>query len=637
MKPGTLHLRLSVSLFFIFLLAHPSISQNQLTFDRGPVDKQEFERWLDQFVADYAAQTPRPSLGFVMVKNEKIFFEKGYGDSPSVTPNQTLFRAASVSKIVTATALMQLVERGLIALDADVNTYLKTFKLENTNFKSVMVSSLLTHTSGIEDTLIGNSVPNATQLPKLGDYFSQRVPRRIRPPNVEIAYSNRGMTLAGHLVEAVSGLPFEEYVERNIFEPLGMMRSSFRQPYPAHVAPFVVPSGADEGAMILYPSGSMITTVEDMGHFISAHLNNGKYGDAQILSAESVREMHRRQFSQHPQMPGIAYGFFENHTNGRRVLFHTGLSGHQSILCLMPEERIGFYLVLSVQQGDAWQEFRTRFLQAFMNRYFPQTEPPTPLKPSPEFQTRAARFAGIFRPHLLPETTIEKIGNLVMDTKVIDSRDGSLRVELPPFGAKRFRLVEVSPLLFRTDDGFYFAFAEDANGNINRMFMSGSATDPVGFERLRWFERGILHLFLGTAGFLLSVSFVVFSLIDAALDWLRRKKRSQGLTSNPSHLAWRVATLFTFLIVLSPVVAFAIYFFGDPEMRPYKITTALYPSLSLLMVASLLGLTLPVFAILLWRSRRYSVLRRVYYSLVAVMGLLMPAYLYYWNLLGFRF
>ncbi len=219
--------------------ATPRVEGTHLT------DASEFEFWVNRFLAEHTDGSQLPSLGLVVVKDGGVFFQKGYGqanDEGNVTvlPEQTLFRAASVSKLVTATAVMQLVEQGRLNLDADINTYVTRFQLENNYSTPITARHLLTHTSGIEDRLFGNTVPNADQLVSLGDYFTAHVPHRIRPPGEQIAYSNTGMALAGHLVEAVSGLSFAEYVERNIFQPLGMTRSSFRQPYPAHLAPDVI-------------------------------------------------------------------------------------------------------------------------------------------------------------------------------------------------------------------------------------------------------------------------------------------------------------------------------------------------------------------------------------------------------------
>lgn len=618
------------------LTTTPSVGNARLT------DASEFESWMNSFLAEQTDGSQTPSLGFVVVKDGNIFFQKGYGQANdesnvTVTPDQTLFRAASVSKLVTATAVMQLVEQGRLNLDADINTYLTRFQLENNYSSPITARHLLTHTSGIEDRLFGNTVPNADRLVSLGDYFAAHVPRRIRPPGEQIAYSNTGMALAGHLVEAVSGLSFEEYVERNIFQPLGMIRSSFRQPYPAQLAPDVVPSGADDGAMLLYPSGSMINTVSDMGRFIAAHLNGGRLGDARILSEETVREMHRQHFTGHARMPGIAYGFFENYTNNRRVLFHTGLSGHQSLLCLLPEENIGFYMVLSARQGGAYQDLRRKFMQAFLDRYFPAAQTFSLPAPPSDFTQHATRFTGLYRPNLFPRTTIETLANMGADTRVSANGDGTLTVSLPPLGAKSFRIVEVEPMLFRSEDNFYFAFGEDKGGNITCLQMSGSVVDPISFERLKWYESGTLHAVLAATGFFIFLSFCFVTLVGFIFRFLRKAKQGKPSALREPRLAWRMAFLVSALVILSPVLALVWYYIGDPELRPYKVASALYVSLSVLQLAALLGLTLPIFAFKAWKRGYWSMMRRIYFSIVALTGLLMIPFFYYWNLLGFRF
>ena len=596
---------------------------------------------VDQALREAADAKRVPGVVAIAANDQEIIYEGAFGkrdlgkdDAMTV---DSVFWIASMTKAITTAAAMQLVEQGKINLDADINTYLTRFQLENNYPAPITARHLLTHTSGIEDRLFGNTVPSADRLVSLGDYFAAHVPRRIRPPGEQIAYSNTGMALAGHLVEAVSGLSFEEYVERNVFQPLSMTRSSFRQPYPARLAPDVVPSGADSGAMLLYPAGSMISTGADMGRFIAAHLNGGRLGDARILSEETVREMHRQHFTGHARMPGVAYGFFENYTNGRRILFHTGLSGHQSLLCLLTEENIGFYMVLSGRQGGAYQDLRRKFMQAFLDRYYPAAQRFSLPAPPSDFTQRAARFTGLYRPNLLPRTTIETLGNLAADTRVTSNGDGTLTVSLPPFGAKSFRIVEVEPMLFRSEDNFYFAFGEDERGNITRLQMSGSVVDPIGFERLKWYESGTLHAVLAATGFFVFLSFCLITLVGFILHFFRKAKQGEPSMAREPRLAWRMAFLVSALVILSPVLALVWYHIGDPELRPYKVSSALYVSLSVLQLAALLGLTLPILTFKAWKQGYWSMMRRIYFSVVALAGLLMIPFFYYWNLLGFRF
>ena len=167
--------------------------------------------------------------------------------------------------------------------------------------------------------------------------------------------------------------------------------------------------------------------------------------------------------------------------------------------------------------------------------------------------------------------------------------------------------------------------------------MSGSIVDPIGFDRLKWYESGTLHAVLAVTGFFLFLSFCFVSLVGFILRFFRKARHSEPSISRPARLAWRMAFLASVFVILSPVLALVWYFVGDPELRPYKIESALYISLSVLQLAALLGLTLPIFAFKSWKHGYWSMTRRVYFSIVAFAGLLMIPFFYYWNLLGFRF
>ena len=602
----------------------------------GPTDPKELEAWMDQFLADYLKNSSAPSLGFVLVKDGKILFQKGYGYADAekktpVVPGQTLFYAASVSKLVTATAVMQLIEQGKLRLDADVNAYLKSFQVKSNYPAPVTVANLLTHTSGIDDSFILGSVDRPADLVPLTEFFTKNTPRRARPPGEQIVYSNWGMAFAGCLVEEVSGVSFYDYVEQNVFQPLGMMRSSFRRPFPPNLAPFVATAGvggqpSDKTAIQLYPAESLVSTVADMGHFIIAHLNGGRFDDARILSQASVAEMHRQHFTQHPRMPGVAYGFFESYINDRPALFHTGGGGHESLLYLLPEENLGFYIVYSGELGKD-------FLPAFMDHYYPASPPFTLPKSPAGFAQRAERFTGLYRPNFIAMTSIEKLVSLIADTPVVSNSDGTLTLRLPPLGHKSLRMVEVEPLLFRAEEGSYVTFSEDGKGNIIRVFMSGSSKDPTAFDRLRWYESGMLHAGLGMAGFLVFLSLPLVSTTRFIRRRWRKARSDRQRASGKPRLAWRMAMLVSVLVVLAPVPVLAWMLIGD-HSRPSQFKAAFHVSSSCLLFASLLGLTLPIFSYTVWRRGDWSKVERTYYSIVALAALLMIPFLYHWNLLG---
>ena len=147
-------------------------------------------------------------------------------------PAQTLFRPGSVSKLFTWTAVMQLVERGKLDLDADVNTYLD-FKIPpGPAGEPLTLRNVMTHTPGFEEAVKELITENPERLIPLGDAVKRWTPNRIFKAGTMPAYSNYATALAGYIVERVSGLSFDDYLDQNIFEPLGMAHSTFRQPLP---------------------------------------------------------------------------------------------------------------------------------------------------------------------------------------------------------------------------------------------------------------------------------------------------------------------------------------------------------------------------------------------------------------------
>jgi len=386
-----------------------------------------------------------------------------------------------------------------------------------------------------------------------------------------------------------------------------------------------VPSGADDVALLHYPSGSMVNSPADMGKILLMQLNGGKVGEAQILSEEIIQEMQRQHFTQRPQMPGVAYGFFEYFANGRRILFHTGASGHQSLLCLFPEEKIGFYIVLSAMQGGKLQQFRKQFLQEFLNKYFPAKEKSLPqnLLPSVSY----AHLEGAYRPNLLSPLTVEKLGNLALDTFVKDNGDASISVFLPPYRARLMRLIEVAPNLFRSESGTFVAFHE------GKMFLSGELADPIPFVRLRWYESGFLYLALFAFGSL------VYGLVCAVSIFLLvkrlfRRRVCQQVANNRSRVR-KFAALTSWLYILSPILTIVYYLVGDAEQRPFKVETALTIGISFLLIAAVSGVFTSALIFKEWKETARR--ERFFLALFATVCLGAIPLMAYWNLLGYNF
>jgi hypothetical protein len=269
-----------------------------------------------------------------------------------------------------------------------------------------------------------------------------------------------------------------------------------------------------------------------------------------------------------------------------------------------------------------------------MDRFFPTPAGKVVRALETKTGQHVRQFAGLYRPALLPRTTIENIGNLAMDTQVRVGTVETLSVTLPPFGARKLEIVEIAPRLFRSTDGYYIAFETDDRGKVTRMHMSGSIDDPVGFDRLWWFESGLLNTILAVAGVCVFASVIVVALFRFLANRLHRGGSTSQTQSRLCQIAWPIATCASLLIVLSPIVVLFVYFFADPDSRPFMVRPALFTGLVVLQLGAALGLTLPIFAIEAWRHNAWSLAHRVYFSLIAVTSLVMIPFMICWNLIG---
>ncbi|MFN2154776.1 MAG: serine hydrolase domain-containing protein, partial [Anaerolineae bacterium] len=413
----------------------------------GPTNPEEMEAFLDAFFAAKMAELHIPGAAIVVVRDGQVFLAKGYGfadleSQTPVDPAKTAFRAGSVAKLFTWTAVMQAVERGLLDLDADVNQYLTEFQIPDTYPQPVTLAHLLTHTAGFEDRWIGTATRDPDELEPLSRVLAGVIPQRVEAPGVVHIYSNYGASLAGHLVERVSGQPFDRYVEEHILRPLGMEGTTFRQPLPAALSAnvatgYTYAEDALEAAPLIYqrmgPEGGMTITPIDMAAFMIAHLHEGAYGDVRILETATAQEMHRQQFTHHPDMPGMTYGFKERFINGQRVIGHGGdIHTFASQMILIPEEDLGFFVAYN-RFDDA---FREQLISGFLDHYYPAAgEDPAPqaIEMSPQSMQR---FAGSYRWVRYPHSTLGKLIALVPGPyQIVIQANDDASLSLSFFGA----------------------------------------------------------------------------------------------------------------------------------------------------------------------------------------------------------
>ncbi|WP_315787939.1 serine hydrolase [Fischerella sp. JS2] len=382
-------------------------------------DSQEFEAFVDKIMNEELLKSHVPGAVISVVKDGKLFFAEGYGyanveKNIPVIADKTLFGVASLSKVFTATAAMQLYERGKLDLDASVNKYLTGFQLENPYPEPAKVAQLMTHTDGTTKRRIGIAARTAAGIKPLGDYLAKYMPPVVWLPGKIYGYSSHSTALLGYLVEKISGTPFVEYINKNILQPLKINRSTFLQPPPPALANdlavgYQYQNGNFKPVPYLYlniaPAAAMSTTATDMAQFMIAHLQLGRYENSRILEEDTVRLMHKQHFTHHPKLPGTGYSFRERLENNIRMIGHLGsLRGYSSSLTLMPEQNIGIFIA-----SNSFSGVHGKFLTKFLDRYFPVTKKPAPVKLLTLTDAQLERFTGTYRDLEYPRHTFAKV------------------------------------------------------------------------------------------------------------------------------------------------------------------------------------------------------------------------------------
>jgi CubicO group peptidase (beta-lactamase class C family) len=481
--------------------------------------REDVEAWLDGYFPYALASGDIAGAVVVVVKDGEVLLQKGYGFSDlaarkPVDPEDTLFRPGSVSKLFTWTAVMQQVEAGAIDLDADVNQYLD-FEIRKRDGKPLTMRQIMTHTGGFEEAMRGLIFSDEASLLPLGETLRHWTPDRIHVPGATPAYSNYATALAGYIVERVSGQDFNDYVEQRIFAPLGMDSSSFRQPLPEALAKRMAKGYArlSEGKekpyefINLAPAGSMASSGADMAKFMIAHLNNGEYRGARILSAETAGQMHRTGQASVGTLNKMMLGFYENSLNSHFAIAHGGdTQWFHSDLRLFPDDGVGIFVSMnSAGREGANLHVRTQLAANFVQRYLPGPFPKGEGIGEEEAKAQNATIAGTYQSSRRPQNNVMGILNLLGQAKVVPNEDGTISVSMwpAPSGVPK-KWQPIGKWLWQDAATGERLAAEVVDGKVTRFSMEFVAPIMV-FERLSaWRASAPLLLALSFAAVLLT-------------------------------------------------------------------------------------------------------------------------------------
>lgn len=600
----------------------------------------DLEAFFDGIVPAQLTQNDIAGATFSVVKDGKLLFAKGYGYSDvktkkPVSPETTLFRPGSVSKLFTWTAVMQLVEQGKLDLNKDVNEYID-FKIPEAFGKPITLTHVLTHTPGFEEQ-IKDLFTLDQESPNLGEYLKTHIPNRIFPPGTTPAYSNYATALAGYIVERVSGKPFNDYCDENIFKPLGMNHSTFRQPLPENLAPNMSSGyrlASDEAKgfenINAFPAGSMSSTAIDMSKFMLAHLQGGKLGEAQILKPETVKLMHSRLYGMDDAMPAMAHGFYEEPQNGKRIIGHGGdTMWFHSDLHLVLDSGVGFFMSYN-SQSRGHSSPREVIWSAFMDRYFPN---PLPNEPTVEnAKEEAAAVVGNYIGSRRPEGSAYRALGLMGQLSVSMAEDGTIQVPLL-MGAngkpKKWRAIGGGK--FREVDGQdLIVFKPDQDGKMRLVTSYPFMT----FTKVGFLENS--KVILPVVG--LSLGIMLLTLILWFVAWIVRRRYQHKLELSPLEWKLRWAVRIIFALNLIFVIAFGIFVtkaFSNLEMLSDSGNRTLQIIQIIGVIASLGSLIVFFNAFKTWTSKNFRIWGKLQ-SVIFVLATLGVLWLVYaGNLLSF--
>ncbi|MFI7582135.1 serine hydrolase [Kocuria kalidii] len=526
---------------------------------------EDVDTWLDGLVPALLDAERLPGATVAVVSGGEVVTLRGFGaaDRPRPVPGATpvdpehhLFRIGSLSKLFTATAVMQQVERGALDLDADVREHLD-FPLELPR-GAVTLRHLLSHTAGFEERLDHLITPDAEKVRDLRTELAEDPPQQIFAPGTTPAYSNYGLALAGHVVERVTGVPFEEYVRAEILDPLGMSSTSAEQPLPPALADrmaggFPAPDAgpAPFEHLSVPPAGSVSSTAADMAAFLNFHLG---HGPGNVLGAGTMATLHS------PALPPgdlgglgaaeqMTLGFRGHEVRGQPALSHGGDTYlFHSELVLFPEADAGLFVSLNGNGVRALSTavLRQQLVDQFARRYVAPPEQAVP-GPPPGAADRAAAVAGHYRSQRRAESSAAALAGAFAVTTVTAGPDGTL--EVAPFMAPPTTVHEVEPWLWREAGGTAtLAARADDDGTVRDIALVAYRTEGrVG----AWHGLFVPHVLLLAALLVLAGTLVAWP-----VNRLRRRRRWGADRSGPRPRRVRRLAYAAPAAVLAGVVLF---------------------------------------------------------------------------------
>jgi CubicO group peptidase (beta-lactamase class C family) len=602
----------------------------------------DVEAWLDGFLPYALRSSDVAGAVVVVVKDGEVLIQKGYGYADvakrtPVDPERTLFRIGSVAKLFTWTAVMQLVESGRLDLDRDVNEYLD-FAIPLHAGKPITLRNLMTHTPGFEEVLKNLLTNDPELLLPLEEYLKTWTPERIYPPGEVPAYSNYGAALAGYIVQRASGEPYDDYIDRHVFEPLGMANTTTRQPLPTRFASrmskgYMLGSGPAQPYELVGPSpaGGAAATGVDMARFMIAYLQDGQLGSARILAPETVRLMHSTRLPIVPPLNSMLLGFFQQDLHGRRIPGHDGdTQFFHSKLNLLVDQGVGVFLSMnSTGKGNAPIAIRSTLMNEFVDRYFPA--PAEDRTVDPETAAEHARLmAGIYKTSRRSQSSFLSLAFQLSQVRVTVGEDGELVIPaLTGVNGQPMGWREVEPFVWHQVGGNQRLAAKVEDGEV-LMFGVDLSSPFEMFQPVPWWQSWVWLMPL------VSIALAAVLLTLAAWPIGAALRRRHGVASPLSGPAAKVYRLLRFAnIAIIAVLAGWAGIVSLLSTNLFAFSPRLDPWILILRLATLAVLS-GTAAIAIWNARFAWSERRGWDSRLWSVTLVFSCAVLLWVAIGFH-
>ena len=614
---------ISVVRILVFLFGGLLFAQSNQKELSSDIDKLLIQRIIDSVVPAAMEEYSVPGGAISVVLQDSIIYKEGFGyrnwdQKNAVDPNKTVFRVASVSKLLTTVAVLQLVDDGLVDLDTDVENYLEEIGISNSFDTKVTLRQLLTHTAGFDKRNVLRRRLKEENVPSLKDHLNRRLPDVVHRPGEVITYSNYGFALAGYIVENVSGIPFDEYMDTQIFQPLQMKHSSFTDPsqFKENLA---IGYYKDDYIEVPFqfvntvPASMLMTTAEDASNLLIMLLNDGVFNGQTIIESSSLQKMLTTQVRNHPVLEGRGFGFSIYDTAPIIAHINGHFKGFYSAYYLYPELNLGLFFAFNGNYGYG----PTRAVIRAINKEVVGLEYLSMLPEKEDLTSNKidlTKYEGRYLNTRSAFNNLEKIDNFPADgIKLTVSVDNGLVLD------GRNTYYHYKDDIFQNTEGDLLAFKNDENGVPKYLLR-----DERAYLKMKTLDNEFLHL---STFFLLLLS-SIFMIIRYFI------KRKQGLIPERRKFL-KVSYILSSIIVVFFLLIFILLDVIDITTH-YSIPLSLKLTLVLPHISVLLALVLPYFLYKYLQKEGKISLKNIFAVLFVLLMLIHVWYFDYWKFLFYN-